>query len=489
MIETIRLAYDTEVIKTTKPIINIINLSSYPNHALKVRLNYLIEQRSKNINILPIIPPMSHYCQSSRLIRIKKTKAIWTIVDEDDDYHNIKIRSLNKVMNYLTIGKIIVCASQIPKMNPKLLGTSVTLMNHHHLKEELAIHGARTNISTATEKISNVVIRQTNSKTSGSVSGLKLYCYHLELSYTVFEHDLKNEKTWLLLPKELIQDLHTNNNNIVIDIIPDGDKSWSFKQNYTNLIYTTTGPKEFIIKNKKHNEKGNSIIMKIIRWFKKLKEKIFEKLWLFFTRNNRRKTGLGWSSITTVSYISTLFSYIRIKLLPVNASHEIDRANKLLSGWYMIRAAQKDPVISNKTELIKKITKPLASYIVGTQSYTTQEAAITADIKAVKERRKQCIRMLIINMLVLIITNAIKGRVIITVILGIINIISITTMEYELGVLLSGIISPTHLLSKIYLLTLLASEGIINLRHTFKKQVFIATSVVMLITQTITKLI
>lgn len=458
----------------------IMNFSSIPNEFLK---NFLDEETSprtsKSIKILQINP--LHAYDADTVTCNQKRDACFVIVDDDDNFVDIKIRNMMKMMNICSLGKIIVETPTMDDIEIKENGTTINFINHHTPKPIKTVHAALDKIMGQYSEIRYANIIKTSDKTCNGTAGLKWYLKCHDIPWNEHLHVTKAKgMSWLLMPEKELKKISFEDYDVIKDIIPDDDKRWQYRTGYTYYLCTNRGPK--VIKTTENNSSGIRhkvpIIKKIFNWLidkiKEIKNNvifIFKKV-IGINHKTKKKDGLAFSQITnTVPYVYTLGSYFLSRTNKENADKEITKANKMMANWHKSRMEQKPTSTRDKTTLLNRMSDAYASYIVGSMNYNVQDATLTADLKAARECIKIRTKLMLMNISVVSVCTIINGSYNRLPLYLTSAIIAYANNWQTSQIILTGILSPTNIINKTILAILLSLEHYPGIDESFKKKI------------------
>jgi hypothetical protein len=471
-----KIHFEDIVKKTARPrfvLTAVVNLSSGPSDWLTNKISQFMGIESK-LSLLHINRHNTMTNESGLIIPMNNTTSAWFIVDEDDELYNIKIRNISILQNIKARGIIIlpVCPSSKRTMVESGI---VTLVSAQMDKPTCKLLGARQFLNLEEDLITSAIILKPQVKLLSSIAGLTCVLKDHDLPYDIKRCIVAQRKSWLLLKPFELKQIHAINHSSIVDKVVQGDKRWVYKCGYTDIINTNKGPKTFMLNEDNRTKMHRGTFSQFYFLFTSMIDKIhklFLRLRKMLTRDKRSydsisKAGLRMNPLYSLPYVSSLTVFNYINYLPANASKEIDSANDLMARWHVNRMQQKATGKSDKLELVKKISKAKASYIVGSTGFNVQDAALTADIKIVKDNRKKASTAMLVNMIICLIVCGLTAKFIRMPALILISILGYITDEQELAVIISGFISPTGIISK----ALLASNAIIHYSKVLSKKV------------------
>lgn len=522
MLEKVYMDASTKLLSFEKPITNIVNLSSCPTDHIISSIILKVKLKIKDIHTTPIIQTRSHIVlENGSLQSLRTSSPAWFIADEDDELYNMKIHNMTKVMNVRPIGIIVLRALGLNRDQTRSVGTHLYLASHHTTKNALTEQGARNMITNDPLGISFVTLINTSDKLSGSIAGLCFYVECLQVPYNIIYRSSKSPPSWLLMPYRHIKNLTVLDKDTAVDFIPDDDKRWQYKTGYTDRLFTNTGVKYItaepigpsklkrgIIRVLKEllnysialvKRAVNSVMAFLFKPHKsadvkdktndnrrtnknKRKNKVtFDMTEVTTKKSNARlkktpgrrsktKVGLNWTVLPSVAYLTSLAAYSYCKSIPKNASKDIDEANDMLARWQISKIASKVTASSDKTKITHPISRAFNTYIVGAQNFNVLEAGLSADIQAAKTYDTKAAKSLVMNTLLLIIICLFSGYIIRTGAILLTAFVGYVNYEYEIAILMCGIISPVHLMSKIIMSFLLVFETVLKVPETIKRR-------------------
>ena len=106
---------------------------------------------------------------------------------------------------------------------------------------------------------------------------------------------------------------------------------------------------------------------------------------------------------------ATISSYMWY--MQLNANKDIKEAEKIMAKYHTARMATKGGMGSDKSPLVEKMSAAYNAYIVGTISYTAQDAALRAHTLHVKQLAKRTQACLVLQLLINIVTAIVIGSV------------------------------------------------------------------------------
>lgn len=453
-----------------------LNLTSLPDQSLmliiKERLNF--DQKPKFINLYN---GTMFDEDTSEPVKIHTRPALVTIfVDSDDNYKNVKIKSLTTNMKIVPMTLVVLEAKQMLNMKHNATGTINRFASYQHTFETIKSLNASIMMTNKATSASLITIVRTKSIRCGSISGMMMLCNMLGKSYEIEENFVKYTPTWIDQPNKY--KFIVINNKEVKDTILQGDMQWSKKLGYMNYVSTPAGIKRLMTLKKKEKTNYLSNIFNYVKTqFLKLIKIIKD---IFMVKQPKPKFQLAFGLVDTLSSTIPHAAAAVTSMQSKNASKDINESNRVIAGWKLNQMLAKSGTSGSKLILNKKRSPAMNSYIANMTSFNTTEAITNANNLAASRYKFVKSVSVLITLAILTPFYIISGKLILIIIAILIfsvdyytDILPLNQLIYTIAVLMS-----TNILTLIMNTLALIMENVISESKTarFRAGFFLAVS-------------
>lgn len=268
MILVKKIGSTTEGITGVSIITRIVNISSVPSTMVSKFLQSKINLVYKP-SLMRLNSSLGMDMESRLFLKPQKIQSVWFVVDEDDEFHNVKIRNICELCSYFMIGKLVMIKENCKTNSAKPSGVIARVTNPHLKNEDSKLLGCVTNFKNFSKCSSSIIVK-TTSKLHGSIAGLTVLMNALKVRFTIEHQIFVDGGSWLLMKTTNLNEMKFENENLIDDTIPDDDNAWAQKMGYCDHLMTSYGIKKI----KKYEKEPKPNIVQI----KKIMTYIFIKI-------------------------------------------------------------------------------------------------------------------------------------------------------------------------------------------------------------------
>jgi 5S rRNA maturation endonuclease (ribonuclease M5) len=377
-----------------------------------------------------------------------RTIKVIVVVDADDKEQDIKIKNLMSVQKIKFIGKMVIKREKCKTPNVSASGKSIRLANGHHTAEVIKSLTAEQIHPKTLNKVVHVHIVSTSDDHAGSIAGLTAYLNIRNICFEVVTQQVKYPEGWITTKKHNPK-IKMEHNGYTTDINPQNDTLWMFKTGYDNYMVSEKGPTKVTLKKQAMKQAKESMRQRFMKWIRKIVQKI--KAW--FTKDKPKdekpKSGLAWTPILAQAVNTANGAILGYSIkTSVNASKDIDEANKLLSNMATNKMMAKVGPSGDKTPLLIKTSRAYNAYMAAMTNFNVVDATVHSNNIAAKENRSTRLRMAYLSLAVTCIyLIVVKSYLLIAALFAITLIVTVVPgLKPELVTILAMLASSTTVL-------------------------------------------